>query len=87
MKKRKEPGTVWGLNKSHSGWWHSGRILGTKMTAEVAPGVAVDRHIESLGNRWLIGQMALELGGPTTKEMSRTEPWGPPTIRGGRRRK
>ena len=87
MKKRKESVTVWGLNKNHSGLWHSGAILGTKMRAEVAPRVAVEHHTEVLGDRWLVGHVARELGGPKAKETSRTGPWGPPTLKGGKRRK
>lgn len=47
--KTRESITVWGLNKNHSGWWHSGTTLGTKMRVKVAPGVAVDHHMELLG--------------------------------------
>lgn len=74
MKKRKGSVPVWGLSKNRSGRWHSGTILGTKMRAEVAPGVAVDHHIEGRGNRWLIGLTALGLGGPKRKGTSRAEP-------------
>lgn len=52
MKTRRESITIWGLNKTHSGWWHCGTTLGTKMRIEVAPEVAVGHHVELLSNGW-----------------------------------
>lgn len=38
-------------------------------------------HVELLGNRWLDGHMALELGGPQAKKISRTEPGHLPLLK------
>lgn len=67
MKTRKESITVWGLNKNHSGWCHSGTTLGTKTRVEVAPDVAAGHH--------------MDFGGLQAKEITRTESGDLPLLR------